>query len=73
MAKKLVDGETDVLRNLPQESGRDIPALVKGHSRTSATGTSKLLVGATLPYLHEAKSHQNCNDLCRFEDRDVSH
>lgn len=43
------------------------------YRRALARLVAELLVGTTLPYLHESHLEQDCDHFCRFEYRDVPH
>ena len=71
--EQAIDGEPDVFGDLPEQDGRNIPALMKRHGGTSSSTVTKLLVRTTLPDLRETKLEENGDDLCRLENWDVAH
>lgn len=73
MREQSIDGEPDVFGDLPEQDGRNIPALMKRHRGTSSSTVTKLLVRTTLPDLRETKLEENRDDLYRFENGDVAH
>ena len=73
MPKKLVESKADVLRDLTEQDGRDIAALMERHRRASAFYVSKLLMRTALANFRETECDENSNDLSRLENRDVTH
>jgi len=71
--EQVIDGESDVFGDLPEQDGRNIPALMKRHGGASSSTITKLLVGTTLPDLRETKLEENGDDLRRLENWDVAH
>ncbi|MCP9449936.1 MAG: hypothetical protein NNA21_07740 [Nitrospira sp.] len=73
MLEQVIDSEPDILGDLPEQDGRNIPALMERHGGASSGTVTKLLVRATLPDLRETKLEENGNDRCRLENWDVTH
>lgn len=68
--KKFLDGHSDVARDLPQKSWRDVSRSMKGHSCAAPIGVPKLAVGSALAYLHEPDPLKKRHDLARLENGD---
>lgn len=73
MPKELIESKPDVFRNLTEQDGRDIAALMKRHRRASTIHISKLLMRTSLADLRETEHNENSDDLTRFKNRDVPH
>lgn len=68
MAEEFLDGETDVAGDLPEQSRRDVAPRVEGNGRAPTVGMPVLPMGAALPDLFEAETHQQPFDLAGLED-----
>ena len=73
MPEKLIESKADVLRDLTEQDGRDIAALMERHRRAPTFYVSKLLVRTALANFRETERNENSNDLTRLEYRDVTH
>jgi hypothetical protein len=51
--QELLDGQADVLRDLPEEDGRNVAAGMKGDGGGPSVQMAELPVGAALPHLGE--------------------
>lgn len=71
--KKLLNCLTDVLRDLAEESRRDISAFVHGHCSPAAVSVPELDVSPSLP--HRGKIHplENSANLERLQNRNIAH
>ena len=73
MPKKLIESKADVLRDLTEQDGRDIAALMERRRRASTFYVSILLMRTALANFRETERDENSNDLTRLENRDVTH
>ncbi len=71
--KQLVDRETDVAGDLPQQGRRDVAASVERNGGHAAVGMAELLVGAALADLGEAETLEQRDDLAGPQDRWFRH
>ena len=63
----------DVLRNLPQQRGRDVASAVERNGRASTIRVAELFVRAFLPNLDEAQTLEKGDDLTRFQRGQRAH
>ena len=59
LLQEVSDGHTDVPRDFPQENGRNVATLMKGHRRSPAVVVPELLMAAFLPRLAKPKALQD--------------
>ena len=71
--KKLRHRHADIPRDLPEQDGRDVTALMEGNGGLATVVVSKLLVRAALPDLSEPVLLEQRDHLSRFEDRELPH
>lgn len=73
MAYELVDRQSDILRDLSQQNGRNVAAAMNRNCCASAVGMSKLFRRAALAEFRKSEVFQNGNDSARLENRDIAH
>jgi hypothetical protein len=67
--EKLLDGQANILCDEPQQRRRYVSAGMEGDGGGSTVGVAVLLVGATLPNLHETELLEDRDDLAWFQNR----
>lgn len=73
VAQEFFRRHVDVLRDLAQEDGRDIPTLMERDGRRTPAVVAKLLVGTALADLNKPESLEDRNDLLGLKDREAAH
>jgi len=71
--EQLLDRETNVSRNLPQQRRRNVPAGMERNRRATAVGMAVLPVGSALADLCEAKAFEQGRDFAWLQDRKRPH
>jgi hypothetical protein len=71
--EKLVNCHPDVVGNLAEQNGREIPAFVEGNRGTAPVRVAELLVRSDLPDFHEAKRLEDADNLAGLEDWNAAH
>ena len=66
IAQELFDRQSDVVGDLAQQCGRDVPSTVKRHRRTTTVGMTHLLLRAALPNFNESPTLQQLQDFARL-------
>ena len=73
MLNELDKRESNIFRYLAKECRRDVATGVKRNGCRTAGTVSELLVGTALSYFNKTKFSQNCDDLGRLQNWDVTH
>ena len=71
--KELLDGQVNVVGNLPQEDRRNVSASMNRYGSNAAIRMTKLLVGTLLPNLFKTVPSKKPDNLAGTEDGDVAH
>jgi hypothetical protein len=73
VVEQVIDSQANVLGDLAEQDGRNIPSPMERHRGASAGSVTKLLVRAALPDLREPELAENRDDLCWREHWDAAH
>ncbi len=73
MSEELIDGETNVLRDLTKKNWRNVASAVVWHGRGTTIGMAELLVRSALAYFDKPQTGENRDDFARLENRNARH